>query len=325
MTNLTEIIVQDLTVGVDNPHRFFVGWQEKLFILDDDSDITPVKAHLRRHPAFKEKYAGTSVYEIVSYAGDDMPPDVVAGDYNPVERTLNLRGVDKANPATSVILRKIIKKLRIKKITRINYATDDEETFDPKKNIAGIPTKGYHGTNTISLQGILKRGIKAGAGIGNFEHRQIHHETEVFFAATFSDATFYAEQSVYDFSKRNVYTGPKKRPGAHRVVLEVKIPDPALVVPDYDAESHSTIDTETPHYTRTSSPETFGAAPAKAITLSKEMGKFGYSGRILPQHITWVYIWSESEERWLKFKPNTLKKLYWERGEDWYYRYGIEI
>jgi hypothetical protein len=323
MTNLTEIIVQDLSGKTDNPHRLFVGWQEKLFILDDDSDTTPVKAHLSRHPAFQENYSGDSVYDLVSYAGSDMPPDVVAGTYEPRDRSLYIYGSDKANPATSVILRKIVKQLKIKSIRKTDSITDDDVYYSTKKMVGGIPSVGYHGTNTENLEGILERGIKPGAGIGNFELQQIHHETEVFFAATFEDAVYYSINSLYDYSRKRGWGPMPKKPNTYQAVLKVKLPDPNKIVPDYDAESHSVVDKDSPHYTHTGPPEHFGPSPMKAMTLSKEMGKFGYSGRILPSFIEWVYIWSDEEETWKKFKPATVKRLFGQLGTDWFYRYGI--
>jgi hypothetical protein len=316
---LKELRVTDLSKG--KAAKFFIAWRDKLFVLDDNSDISTVVHWLEDHPAFDTNYGfnAEDVYELISYAAD-MPPDVMAGQYDPVDKSLYVQGGDKSNPVSSVMLSKIIRQLGIKKITRASPdAGDDDITYGARKNIGDVPKIGFHGTNTVNLKDILKRGISAGETEGNFTHREIYHEIDSFFAATFDDAEFYALHSTVDFTK-STYDGYKKKPEAYPVVIEFKIPDSAKVIPDYDADAHST---QPRFYDNPNPPKKVGASPMKPMGLSKEAGKFGYRGRILPGHIRSIYIHSQHQNRWRKFKPSTVARGLWSLGSEWYDRMGV--
>ena len=316
---LKELRVTDLSKG--KATKFFISWRDKLFILDDNSDISTVVHWLEDHPAFDTNHGFNEedVYELISYAAD-MPPDVLAGQYDPVDKSLMIQGYDKGNPISSVMLSKIIRQLGIKKITKASAMHDDDDIiYGARKNIGNVPKIGFHGTNTVNLKDILKRGISADEAPGNFTHRGIYHDTDSFFSSIFDDATFYADHSTYDFSKIT-YNGYNKKPEAYPVVIEFRVPDSSKVIPDYEADVHST---HARFYDNPDPPQKFGASPMKPMGLSKEAGKFGYRGRILPGHIRVIYIHSKLANRWRKFKPSTVARGLWMLGSEWYERMGI--
>lgn len=316
---LKELRVTDLSQG--KATKLFVAWQDKLFIMNDESDPSAVIHWLENHPAFDTMrgFDGENPYEVISYASE-MPPDVVAGQYNPEDKSLYIQGDDKGNPVSSVIISKIIRQLGIKKIRKSSLYRDDDITYSAKKNIAAVPKVGFHGTNTVNMKGILQHGIEAGVGPGNFKHANVVHTLDSFFSATFDDAEYYANNSTIDYGKRNPGGGYKEKQEAYPVVIEFNVPDLDKVIPDFDADAHSLLQR---FYSHESPPTKFGASPMKPMGLSKEAGKFGYRGRILPGHIRYVHIYSDALKKWRKFKPATVSRGLWTLGSDWYYRVGI--
>jgi hypothetical protein len=318
---LKELRVTDLSKG--KATKLFVAWRDKLFIMDDNSDPSPVIHWLEDHPAFDTKsgFDGETPYEVISYVSTDMPPDVVAGIYYQNEKSLSIQGADKGNPITSVIISKIIRQLGIKKVSRSSAFRDDDTIYSAKKNIGTVPKVGFHGTNTLNLKGILQRGIEAGVGPGNFRHTGVVHTIDSFFSSVFDDAEYYANNSTVDRTKHDWSKGghPEKS-GAYPVVIEFNVPDPDKVIPDFDADAHSLLQR---FYSHESPPKKFGASPMKPMGLSKEAGKFGYRGRILPGHIKTIHLYSDAMKKWRKFKPSTVSRGLWVLGSDWYYRVGI--
>ena len=307
---LQEYIVKDLTTGKE--HSVVVVWKDKLFILDTDSDISELKAHLRQHPYIqKSKYSkeslesAESVYDIVSLSGE-LPPDVVTGDLDKKNKRLFVHGIDKSNPSTSIIIRKIVKDLGIKQVSKSD--DEDSETINlAKKKITGeVPSVGFHGTSTEFLDGILKKGLRPAQTGGNFGDRGVEHYNEIFFAARFDQSKFYSSQAVHNH-------------GGGQVILQISIPDKSLIAPDYDAEITSKHQKYYDHPSDRSEDDT---SEMKPLSLSKELGKFGYSGTILPNHIQWVYIYQQMNEKWVKYRPSTVRKNLDKYGDEWYMMIG---
>lgn len=311
-TMLDELIVKDLTSG--QKYKHFIAWKDKLFILDDNSDISSALEHLSHHPSKIDKNIDTldDLLNVVM----DMPEDVLSGTYNSNDRHLYIQGY-KGNPITSVLLKKIIKQLRIKTVERTDVSDDDNIITKAHKTTGEIPKIGFHGTNTINLEKILRAGIDISKGEGNFTHNDVYHTEEIFFGATFDIAKFYANHSTYDHNNRS-YDGVKKKSGAEPAIIEFKITDPSKIVPDFDADA---ITTKDKYYQHNVDQRDF--SDMKSMGLSKEIGKFGYNGRILPTSFLWIYIYSQAEKKWKKFKPTTVKSGLDRWDSDWYYRAGI--
>ena len=312
---LSELIVSDLT-GIQNKNnnKQFISWKDKLFLFDDDSDVSTALEYIKKHPSWTETISTSDDLINISH---DLPPDVLSGVYYPNERTIHVSGYDKGNAVSSVMLKKIIKQLKIKRVTIDDLESGDSITYSSKKSIGDIPSIGFHGTNTLNLIHIMRYGINASLGASNFGHSGVYHDEDVFFGATFDIAKFYAEHSRYDYSKTYNWNKTPKKPGAEAVVIELNIPDRDKVIPDFDADAMST---QNKHYNHE---KDVSSSHMKSIGISKEMGKFGYKGRILPTAFRWIYIFSQIENRWKKFKPSTVTAGLRRYDEDWYYRVGV--
>jgi len=313
---ISELIVTDLS-PTKQDKKLVIVWKDKMFLFDVDSDLTEIINHLQKHAGFDFDPEGEDGYDLISYIGGEMPPDVLSGEYYLDDKTFRLLGMGKSNPITSTILKKVLKYLDIKKFT--TYDEDDEISFSKKKNIGDIPSIIYHGTNTENLPTILKFGLEAGRGKSNFGHRDIYHEKEVFFAASFHDAKFYANNAIYDKGKSRQY---EKIPGIYPVILEFTVPDRDKVVPDFDAELSSK---HQRHYDHPISRPEDNTSDMKPMALSKEIGKFGYSGRIPASFIKWVYIFRGGDKKWMKFRPKTVYNNLMNYDSDWYYRIGVGL
>jgi hypothetical protein len=314
---LNELIVQDLS-DTSKDKKLFVVWKNKLFLFNDDSDISPIVNFIEDHPAFDKKlgFNAETVYDLISYVAE-MPPDIISGEYSTKDKSLWLSGYDKGNPLTSTILKKVAKQLKIKKIGRSSPGMDDDEdseTHHRNKFKGQIPKIVYHGTNTENLIGILQNGIMASQDGGNFTANKVWNYDSIFFAASFKDAQYYAQHSLFDADSRSL----KK---AYPVILELVVPDPTKIIPDFDADTHYT---GKRHYSHSDDDRhKVGASDMKPMTTSKEMGKFGYNGTIGPQHIKWIYVWSAAMKKWRKYKPSTIKRGLNYHGIDWWWTQGI--
>lgn len=148
------------------------------------------------------------------------------------------------------------------------------------------------------LEDILKVGLEPRGYQSNYEKAGIYHDDKIFFTTRFGEASHHA-----------THTGniTKSLP----IVLEFTIPDKNLVISDYDVDM--------------SGGETTYAAPNKkshtkygsdkSFALSKEFGVYGYQGKILPQHLKWIYILFKEDaydagiKDYKKFSPTKLKKF----------------
>lgn len=316
-------LIQELLVKTlnDNP-TYFIAWRDKVFLFGGTQDIDSLVGlydHLSEHPAFDQDDLNMNMvaedpHTLVSYASD-MPSDVISGIYDGKNRSISIMGIERASPVTSVILKKIIKALKLKHVYRTD-GFDDTIKVPAKKFKGKLPSIGYHGTNTENMEYILKNGLMAGAGNSNFSNL-VDHENEIFFAVTFDAAKFYAENSTMDKTKRgrgdSYYA---KKHGVSPVILEINIPDPSLVVPDFDADATSQKHQYYQH------DKNLAYSSLSSMGASMEVGKFGYKGKILPQQIRWIYF-QRTDDSWVKFRPSTVRTGLNSYDSDWYMMIGI--
>ena len=313
-------LIQELLVKTlnDNP-TYFVAWRDKVFLFGSSQDVDSLVGlygHLSEHPAFNQDDLNMNMieedpYTLISYAAD-MPADVVSGIYDGKNRSISIMGVEKASPVTSVILKKIVKALKLKHVYRTGDS-DDSIKHPAKKFRGKLPSIGYHGTNTENMEDILKNGLAAGAGSSNFPN-VVYHENEIFFAANFEESKYYAENSTMDRTGRGGY---KKKIGVNPVILEINIPDPALVVPDFDADATS----QKSQYYQHDKNQPYSSLTSMGASM--EAGKFGYKGKILPQQIRWIYF-KRTDTSWVKFRPSTVRMGLNSYGSEWYMMIGVE-
>ena len=319
--DINESILSELRVNKLNTtddHISFVAYKDNLFLLDDNSDLMKLYPYFKDHPQLKYVKWGNPFDE--SHIGDlhefmstmsELAPDVLTGRYEPKFKQLSLDWTQEISPTSSLILKKVVKQLGIKKVNASSYTEDGDTkdiTYSKKKIIGDVPSIVFHGTSSEYLENILKYGIKPDEGVSNFQTQDVWNTEEVFFAADFHRSEFYAFNT-------------KDKAGGIPVIFEFTIPDKDLLKPDFDADTASTQQQYYQHHQKHSTSK----SDLKPMTLSREQGKWGYSGRIPASFIRWVYFYRTSDKKWIKFKPSTISKILDNYGIEGLYRYGIEL
>lgn len=300
---LNELIMTDLTTGDDAETRYFMVHKGRLFVVDRDSKIDRAKATLKDHPEFRSIEDTDDVHEFL-IAASEAGPDILVGEWYPEDKAVVIWNQSEIIPQTSIQVKKAVQALGAKKITfrYIDYVggKDDAEKEISLKKITGeIPKKMYHGTSSRELSSILKYGLDPGRGPGRFGHRDVTHDEHVFLSATFEGALFYADNAVrIEKEKWNKYP----------IILEVEVPDPNLLAPDYDADvTAGQSEAERYYQFRTDNPNQLHTM--KAMAASKETGKWGYKGRIPASFIKWVWYFNTYYKKWHKSRPDVWRKL----------------
>lgn len=315
MIKLSNLLLELRTIYLSksyNKYKYILQYKDKLFILDNNTSKTDlvnyVISNLLSHPAVNKLFSNEwwklsrfnlnkedIVHNILS-AISEVAPDIIIADYYPSESTISIW--KDTQPISSINIKKIAKQLKLKKIiinnTDYNSLEDIDISYTPKKLIGDIPPTFFHGTTSIYLENILKFGLKPDESPSNFSKKNIHHPDHIFLAATKEIASYYAYIAFHN--NKNI-------PGNFPIILEVKIPDKNLLGPDYDYDINPNIE---PHFPdKPFTPEQ--SINLKPLTMSKEIGKWSYKGRIPPSHIINVYYKTPSS--WKKMSIPKLKKL----------------
>lgn len=326
---LNEMMVHKL---VDNP-RSFIAFRGHLWLYHDgisEQEAKKIyKTILKEHPQKKEiskSFASEEhgpVYDypwarsLEDWVRDEIP-DSFVGEWDAKKRIIWIQGSN-ANPVTSSLVKKVVDALKARSVqyetensfTRGNpdaYPKPQSEYWGKtvkygKKDILGrLPEIAYHGTATKYLQTILKTGLQPGQAESNYG--EIQHDNRVFLANKFDEAEYHSTHTA-----EKTHTWP--------VVIAFKIPDPALIVPDYDADLYSTGPTY-PNFTGHQPSKYSSVNPMKT---SKHLGVFGYQGRIPAKFIEGVYL--RINKNWKKVRLDTLKKRIDNDPWEWTYFYGL--
>jgi len=322
---INELRVLDISKNKEETHKYFILYKDKLFILDEDSNIknlnTKIKQHLKTHPQLsnkkKDSYMVDNVYDVLSNinwdplkTGDvsqfllnmaEISPEIVVGNYDLDTNRIRIWNHSEIDPTTSLNVKKLAKQLNIK---HIDYSyqdftgNDDEiEKIYNKKQLKGeIPPTLFHGTNSKVLNSILKYGLDPGRGPSRFSDRDITHIEHIFFAATFEQSTYYAFNATEkEKNKWNVFP----------IIIELSVPDKNLIVPDFDADVSTT---SSPYFNLGHGPNPRKTS-MKAMGISRETGKWGYKGRIPAKFIKYIYYYKPLSKIWKKSKPDIWRKL----------------
>ncbi len=219
--------------------------------------------------------------------------DILVGSLANGVLSLRSPGGFTMDPKSSLLIKRVVKALKVKKVSYDDDLDGNIATV-PKKKITGeIPDYAYHGTALAYLPGILKRGIEPRSEQSNYATQGIYHDDKIFFATRFGEA-----------SHHGVTAGAKTK--SKSVVLEFRIPDKNAVIADYDVDMHGGETTYDSPNRKTHTK--FGSE--KSLALSREFGVYGYAGKILPQHIKYVYVATKDEIYSNKdYKRFTIKQL----------------
>jgi len=194
--------------------------------------------------------------------------DVLLGTIVEGGKTLHIDQVGsfKLDPKSSILVKKVVKELGIRKIVYpMDYSWGDEEEvpfYGAKGKIADVM---YHGTTSNYLENILKFGLVPGKSKTNYEG--ISHPDAVFFSSRFEEAQHHA-----------VHTAEKV--GGDPIIVNLKVPDPDLLVPDYDVDMGAGDTGCYDYICQTLRDKQAGGLDTDSFSLSREVGVYGYKGRV---------------------------------------------
>ncbi len=313
VTTLDELKVRNLSKSGDEDTKFILAFRENLFIMDKNNEnIKKVRIALSKHPAIgrrkftgdKEKDAEQDSFDFL-YRAAETAPDILVGEWYPSEKRLVVWDAHGIIPLTSLQVKKVAKQLGVESVTYRygDYTGSDDDAsrnIPAKKLIGAAPKIMYHGTSTKELKNLLKYGLDPGRGRSRFGKWGIFHPEHIFMAATLEAALFYADNAV------GIEKSEKSGWDSFPIIIEFEVPDPDLLVPDFDADVTSGAK---PYYKHKQEPPTKTAM--KAMGVSRETGKWGYKGRIPSSFFRWIYFYNPYHKKWHKSRPDTWRNLLW--------------
>jgi hypothetical protein len=237
--------------------------------------------------------------EIRQLVYDAGREDILTGWLKDSSLTLNNGGTFKLDPKSSLLVKKVANALRVKKVIYQDDMEGNSPVSIPRKKLtAQVADIGFHGTSIKYLEDILKVGLVPMGHQSNYKRQGVYHYDKIFFATRFGEASQHAIHTS---------TQTKSLP----IVLEFMIHNKDLVISDYDVDMSSGATT----YDEPSTTKHTKYGNANSFAMSKEFGVYGYIGKILPQHIKYVYIlfkedsWDAPIKDYKKLSPLKLKKF----------------
>ena len=253
-------------------------WKLRMDIEEDD----PVRQEIAQ--ALRLEGEWNDIWDLKELVEDAGRTDILVGEFNEQDRQLSLQRVGSfhLDPKSSVLVKKVVKTIGAQSVV---YAPNDEgEEYTSKHDIKGkVADIMYHGTTSNYLPGLLRLGLVPGKKETNYEG--ISHPSAVFFTSRFDEAQHHATHTA-------------KKVGGDPVILELKVPDPALLIPDYDVDMGAG-DTGCYDYicqTLRDKQSSQSDVDADSFSLSREVGVYGYKGRVPAAAISGYYILMNAQD-----------------------------
>ena len=268
---LSEMIVR----RYDDDGDTLIAFKDSIWVVDEyDYDRNENGIHDEI-----EKIAGRVPERLLDIA--DIRSDILVASYDSTGKTITIQGHDLGqHPETSKLIQKVAKQLGIKSVDYGNSSGDIDASYSPKELKGQLPEYGYHGTSLHRLRGILRTGLAA-QNMGNWG--SIHTKGAIFFAVSDSVPRFHANRTA-------------EKDQDIPVIIKFKIPDQSKIFADYDVASEL-YGAWNPHLpSEYSNSSTMPAKPSgitqhhkRPQNLWKNMGIFGYKGRISPSMFVEFY------------------------------------
>lgn len=298
--------------GVDKTDSTVLAWRGYYWLLPSYRDMNSVPEGVLHTIArtigiddFEEGDDGDQFIDIVSEI-TEYRPDIIYGTIHNNELYFRPMGSGGQSPITSTMLKKLVQELDLRgvNIDGMTYHGDESEIYTHPSEMKGrIPETLFHGTTSQYMHSIARSGLRPGASPSNWKEQGIEHDNLIFGAVTLDTATFHANKTAgvpYDPGDGRFMDPDDPFP----VIIEFKIPDPNLVVPDYDVASDVVGHTNQadqlgysamPNYGRFSHADEIAKYNPEG-RLWKSASVFGYKGRVPASHIVRVYTDFFSEE-----------------------------
>lgn len=255
----------------------------------------------------------------------DWLKDGVVGYWDEDSGNLNISMVDNPSPISSPLMKKIATTLDASDITYDNeevydnpyksgYDYEDASySYDPHDMIGNVPDNLWHGTTTEYFPSIVKYGLMPGEGASNFARNQIYHDDKIFLADRESEVRYYSANAA-------------REQGGYPMVVNVKIPDPSKLLPDYDVDRYATGSASGKN---TYSHMGYGDQEWEISSVgswksTKHAGKYGYKGRIPANYILSIQI-RFNQDGWQEIDIPYAKQLIWNYGDEGWHYYGMDL
>ena len=219
MSRLDELFIRYRTPGTHDDYHL-IAHRENIWLYNrEDMDNEQLVADIQQRTGL----AGEDLDDLSQEAVERG--DAIVGIYHASQGKFWHQGdpgMMTHNPAVSQYFKKLVNFLGVEVVSGNRFSgMDDVEVDTYQHEMQGkIPEEMYHGTNTGDIPGIMKTGLTPDAGDGNWENIKFYDL--VFITQDFYNAKFHAERQAKDLGK-----------GAP-VILKLKVPDPARIVPDFD-------------------------------------------------------------------------------------------
>lgn len=291
--------------GVDTSNATVIAWRGYYWLLPSWQHMNSVPEEVLYNIArtigmdeYEEGDDGEQFMNIITDVTESRP-DIIFGTIQNNELYFRPMGAGGQSPITSTMLKKLVQELGLSGVNTddMTYHGDENEVYTVPREMKGkLPETLFHGTTSEYMHGIVRTGLRPGVSPSNWKQQGIEHNDLIFGAVTLDTATFHANKTAG--VPLDPYDGGILEPDdPFPVIIEFKIPDPNLVVPDYDVASEVIGQTnQTDQLGYTAKPNYARFTNADEITKHNPEGRlwksarvFGYKGRIPPSHIVRVY------------------------------------
>jgi hypothetical protein len=289
---LNEMIV----IGKPQDKKYIVAFDKWIWIIDDESkeELKDIAEKL------KMDYNEENAYSFLQSVSENYG-DVLVGQISGKNLYLMDYGSFKADPKSSILVKKVVNQLKLNSASYIEDFDSTETKISKKKMTAEIPNIGYHGTSSRYLSAIVSKGLKSGESDSNYARQGIHHPDLVFFTTRIGEAMHHAQTTA-------------SQKGGVPIILEFEIPDKDQIIADYDVEKMTKSDI---YYGNTGDRGKYQAQAYKQDPdkLSKHFGVYGYKQRIPSKFIKSVWVATKPSDEiynikdFKKMKPKTVLKM----------------
>jgi 8-oxo-dGTP pyrophosphatase MutT (NUDIX family) len=275
-------IISEMFVKGDPDGENIVAYRENIWRMGDiPSD--EVREDINKAVGIEAEWEG--FYDLKEELDNESRMDVLFGSLLEGGKTLYIEqiGSFKLDPKSSILVKKVVKELGARKVVYASgFDSEDEEeipSYGAKGKIADVM---YHGTTSNYLENILKFGLVPGESKTNYEG--ISHPNAVFFSSRIDEALHHA-----------IHTAGKV--GGDPVIVNLNVPDPDLLIPDYDVDMGAGDTGCFDYICHTLRSRQAGNLDTDSFSLSREVGVYGYKGRVPASAIFAYDILMNAEDR----------------------------
>jgi len=295
-----------------------VAYRDRLFLFTDANDEVDQETAARA-----VKFLGlegkldpedADAWSLMDAIGEKLPEVLVGTIGSDGYLWLRQQG-DYRHGRGSRLLRSVLRELGLSGAKATDLEGDPAEEIPAREVTGRLPDSLLHGTCSMHMPGILRKGLTAGETRSNYEMHDIRHDDTVFLTESPVKAAYHADNACRQEGIRRGRPNRMHGSGLRQptvgfpVIVRFAVPDKSKLVPDYDIDTWS--DVGEGSYEKTEIfrdlRRTRGWEPRSQedpFKLSRKFGIFGYRGRIPAAFIKSFMIRPSSEESERGFSPD---------------------